>query len=73
MQDPARLPEALVSARREAMSSFQDDTLFWSGLCQAQVLAQVLADARGNVVHLGERECSFQRRQKVIEGAVATA
>lgn len=72
VQDPARLPEALVSARREAMSSFGDDTLFLERfvLRPRHIEVQVLADAHGNVVHLGERECSLQRRhQKVIEEA----
>ncbi|MEM6109152.1 acetyl/propionyl/methylcrotonyl-CoA carboxylase subunit alpha [Mycobacterium sp. 050272] len=72
VQDPARLPEALVGARREAASSFGDDTLFLERfvLRPRHIEVQVLADGHGNVVHLGERECSLQRRhQKVIEEA----
>ncbi|GBG39607.1 acetyl-CoA carboxylase biotin carboxylase subunit [Mycobacterium montefiorense] len=72
VEDPARLPEALVGARREAASSFGDDTLFLERfvLRPRHIEVQVLADAHGNVVHLGERECSLQRRhQKVIEEA----
>ncbi|ORW27347.1 acetyl/propionyl-CoA carboxylase subuit alpha [Mycobacterium paraense] len=72
VEDPARLREALVSARREAGSSFGDDTLFLERfvLRPRHIEVQVLADAHGNVVHLGERECSLQRRhQKVIEEA----
>ncbi|WP_066914305.1 acetyl/propionyl/methylcrotonyl-CoA carboxylase subunit alpha [Mycobacterium interjectum] len=72
VDDPARLREALVSARREAGSSFGDDTLFLERfvLRPRHIEVQVLADAHGNVVHLGERECSLQRRhQKVIEEA----
>lgn len=72
VEDPARLREALVSARREAASSFGDDTLFLERfvLRPRHIEVQVLADAHGNVVHLGERECSLQRRhQKVIEEA----
>lgn len=72
VDDPTRLREALVSARREAASSFGDDTLFLERfvLRPRHIEVQVLADTHGNVVHLGERECSLQRRhQKVIEEA----
>jgi acetyl-CoA/propionyl-CoA carboxylase biotin carboxyl carrier protein len=72
VEEPAKLREALVGARREAASSFGDDTLFLERfvLRPRHIEVQVLADTHGNIVHLGERECSLQRRhQKVIEEA----
>ncbi|MGU3437693.1 biotin carboxylase N-terminal domain-containing protein [Actinomycetes bacterium M1A6_2h] len=72
VEEPNALPAALRSARREAASSFGDDTLFIERfvLRPRHIEVQILADRHGNVVHLGERECSLQRRhQKVIEEA----
>jgi acetyl-CoA/propionyl-CoA carboxylase biotin carboxyl carrier protein len=72
VERPDDLGPALASARREAAASFGDDTLFLEQfvLRPRHIEVQVLADRHGNVVHLGERECSLQRRhQKVVEEA----
>ncbi|MEY4765189.1 MAG: hypothetical protein RI907_1862 [Pseudomonadota bacterium] len=64
------LPQALASARREAQSAFGDGTLMLERLVEhgRHIEVQVFADAHGHVVHLGERDCTAQRRrQKVIE------
>ena len=64
------LPEAIASARREARGAFGDGTLLVEQFIATarHIEIQVLADTRGAVVHLGERECSLQRRhQKIIE------
>ncbi|GAA2762660.1 acetyl-CoA carboxylase biotin carboxylase subunit [Streptomyces paradoxus] len=72
VRDLTRLEEEIASARREARASFGDDTLLverWIDRPR-HVEIQILADAHGHVVHLGERECSLQRRhQKIIEEA----
>ncbi|MFE3887823.1 acetyl-CoA carboxylase biotin carboxylase subunit [Streptomyces lydicus] len=72
VREEALLADEIASARREARSSFGDDTLLverWIDRPR-HIEIQVLADGHGNVIHLGERECSLQRRhQKVIEEA----
>ncbi|MFJ9895074.1 acetyl/propionyl/methylcrotonyl-CoA carboxylase subunit alpha [Streptomyces sp. NPDC091280] len=72
VRDLGLLDDEIAAARREARASFGDDTLLverWVDRPR-HIEIQVLADGHGNVVHLGERECSLQRRhQKVIEEA----
>ena len=68
----AELPEALAGARREAQAAFGDATLMLERLIPQgrHIEIQVFADAHGNAVHLGERDCTSQRRrQKLIEEA----
>jgi acetyl-CoA/propionyl-CoA carboxylase, biotin carboxylase, biotin carboxyl carrier protein len=72
VQCASELPEAIAAARREARGAFGDDTLLVERLLTTprHIEIQVLADAHGAAVHLGERECSLQRRhQKIIEEA----
>ena len=70
--DDDGLKEGLASAASEARSSFGDDRVFIEKYIHQgrHIEIQVLGDAHGNVIHLGERECSVQRRhQKVLEEA----
>jgi propionyl-CoA carboxylase alpha chain len=64
------LKESILSAQREALSGFGDDRVFIERYVSSSrhIEIQILGDSHGNVVHLGERECSIQRRhQKIIE------
>ena len=66
------LPGEIESAKREAAGAFDDDTLLIERFVERprHIEVQILADAHGTIVHLGERECTLQRRhQKVIEEA----
>ena len=70
VDQPEDLAEALESARREAQASFGDATVFLERYLteSRHVEVQVFGDTHGHVVHLGERECSIQRRhQKIVE------
>jgi len=70
--EPAGMAAAIESARREARGAFGDDTLLIERFVTRprHIEIQVLADNHGNYLHLGERECSLQRRhQKIIEEA----
>jgi acetyl-CoA/propionyl-CoA carboxylase biotin carboxyl carrier protein len=76
VHEPRELDGALAAARREAQAGFGDDRVFIERfLSRARHLeVQVIADAHGHAVHLGERECSLQRRhQKVIEESPSPA
>jgi propionyl-CoA carboxylase alpha chain len=70
--DDAELREGFSGAQHEAKASFGDDRIFLEKYIEQprHIEIQVIGDAHGNIVHLGERECSIQRRhQKVIEEA----
>ena len=70
VEDKKDLKEAITGAQREAKTGFGDDRVFIERYVASSrhIEIQILGDSQGNVVHLGERECSIQRRhQKIIE------
>jgi acetyl-CoA carboxylase, biotin carboxylase subunit len=70
VRQESELAPAYAAAAREALAAFGDDRLFLERYVERprHIEIQILADAHGNIVHLGERECSIQRRhQKVVE------
>jgi len=72
VRTPEELPRAFEAAGNEARSAFGDDAIYIEKYLDGprHIEVQILADAHGNVVHLGERECSIQRRhQKLVEEA----
>lgn len=74
--DDAQLVDAVTSAQREAASAFGDGTVFLEKFVSRprHIEVQIFGDNHGTVVHLGERECSIQRRyQKIVEESPSTA
>ena len=75
-ETPESFPALVAAARREAASAFGNDEVYVEKLITnaRHIEIQVLADSHGNIIHLGERECSIQRRhQKLIEEAPSVA
>ncbi len=75
VHSPAALPNAFATARAEAQSCFGNPEVYIEKFCEnpRHIEIQILADKYGHVIHLGERDCSIQRRhQKLIEEAPST-
>jgi acetyl-CoA carboxylase, biotin carboxylase subunit len=75
VNSPDELPNAFNTAKSEAKACFGDDTLYMEKFIKNphHIEFQILGDNYGNIVHLGERDCSIQRRnQKVLEEAPST-
>ena len=76
VNDKSMMMNALSEARRESASAFGNDSVYLEKLIQGarHIEFQIMADNHGNVIHLGERECSIQRRhQKLLEEAPSIA
>jgi len=76
VQDPAEFASSLAAARREAQNAFGNGEVYLEKLITnaRHIEIQIIADRHGNTIHLGERECSIQRRhQKLIEEAPSVA
>jgi acetyl-CoA carboxylase biotin carboxylase subunit len=75
VHSPATLPNAFATARAEAQAGFGNPEVYIEKYCERprHVEIQILGDKHGNVIHLGERDCSIQRRhQKILEEAPST-
>ncbi len=76
VRSAAELPAAIAAARHEAEAAFGNGALYLEGIVQGarHIEFQILGDQHGNVIHLGDRECSIQRRyQKLVEEAPSIA
>lgn len=76
VHSPEEFENSLAAARREALNAFGNDSVYLEKLITnaRHIEFQILADSHGNTIHLGERECSIQRRhQKLIEEAPSVA
>jgi acetyl-CoA carboxylase, biotin carboxylase subunit len=76
VEDPREMPSAIARARSEAEAAFGDGTVYIEKIISParHIEFQVFADTRGNAIHLGERECSIQRRhQKLLEESPSLA
>jgi len=76
VESPAELPDAIAAARREAEAAFGEGDVYLERIIKGarHIEFQILGDQHGNIIHLGDRECSIQRRyQKLVEEAPAVA